>query len=47
MAPKIEAACRFVERTGGEAAIGELGALYDVAAGTGGTRVAAPGAPAA
>jgi carbamate kinase len=40
MAPKIEAACRFVERTGGEAAIGSLARLSEVAAGCSGTRVA-------
>ena len=39
MAPKVEAACRFVERTGGEAAIGSLAEIADVAAGTAGTRV--------
>jgi carbamate kinase len=39
MGPKIEAACRFVERTGGEAAIGSLGAVADVAAGRAGTQV--------
>lgn len=41
MAPKIEAACRFVERTGGEAAIGSLTELAAVAAGRSGTRVQA------
>lgn len=39
MAPKIEAACRFVERTGGEAVIGSLAELTEVAAGRSGTRV--------
>lgn len=39
MAPKIDAACRFVERTGGEAVIGALGELAEVAAGRAGTRV--------
>jgi carbamate kinase len=41
MAPKIEAACRFVERTGGEAAIGSLAELSEVVAGRNGTRVQA------
>jgi carbamate kinase len=39
MGPKVEAACRFVERTGGEAAIGSLATLPDVVAGRSGTRV--------
>jgi carbamate kinase len=39
MAPKVEAACRFVERTGGEAVIGSLTELAEVAAGRCGTRV--------
>ena len=39
MRPKIEAACRFVDHTGGEAAIGALGELSAVAAGGAGTRV--------
>ena len=42
IAPKVEAACRFVERTGGEASIGALGDLRAVAAGRAGTRVAQP-----
>ena len=41
MAPKIEAACRFVERTGGEAAIGSLTELAAVAGGRSGTRIQA------
>jgi carbamate kinase len=41
MAPKVEAACRFVERTGGEASIGALSDLAAVANGTAGTRIAA------
>jgi carbamate kinase len=41
MAPKVEAACRFVERTGGEAVIGSLADLAAVAAGRAGTRVLA------
>jgi carbamate kinase len=40
MAPKIEAACRFVERTGGRAAIGALSDLAAVAAGSAGTQIA-------
>jgi carbamate kinase len=40
MAPKIEAACRFAERTGGEAVIGALAELAAVARGEVGTRVA-------
>jgi len=39
MRPKVEAACRFVERTGCEALIGALGDLAEVAAGRAGTRV--------
>jgi carbamate kinase len=39
MGPKIEAVCRFVERTGRPAAIGALSELRDVAAGGAGTRV--------
>ena len=39
MAPKVEAACRFVERTGSEAAIGSLAELTDVVAGRSGTHV--------
>jgi carbamate kinase len=39
MGPKVEAACRFVERTGGEAVIGSLAELSEVAAGRSGTRV--------
>jgi carbamate kinase len=41
MAPKVEAACRFVERTGGEAVIGSLAELPEVAAGLSGTRIGA------
>jgi carbamate kinase len=44
MGPKIEAACRFVESTGGEAAIGALEELAAVACGEAGTRVTAAGA---
>ncbi|MFG2310867.1 carbamate kinase [Streptomyces sp. NPDC048566] len=39
MRPKAEAAARFVERTGGPAAIGALGAAYAIAHGTTGTLV--------
>jgi carbamate kinase len=42
MAPKVEAACRFVERTGGTAAIGSLDDAAAVARGEGGTRIASP-----
>jgi carbamate kinase len=44
MRPKVEAACRFVERTGGEAAIGSLTDAATLAA-RGGTRVV-PARPA-
>lgn len=40
MAPKIEAACRFVEATGHRAAIGSLEKAADILAGTSGTCVA-------
>ena len=40
MGPKIEAACRFVERTGGEAFIGSLAELDAIARGEAGTRIA-------
>ncbi|MFN8224876.1 MAG: carbamate kinase [Gaiellales bacterium] len=40
MGPKIEACCRFVEATGGEAAIGSLSHAAELAAGTAGTRIA-------
>jgi carbamate kinase len=39
MAPKIEAACRFVERTGGGAAIGALADVGALARGTRGTQI--------
>ncbi len=39
MGPKVEAACRFVEATGHEAAIGSLERAVDVAAGRSGTRI--------
>jgi carbamate kinase len=47
MGPKVEAACRFVEHTGGEAVIGALAELAAVARGEAGTRIAAAGAPLA
>ena len=37
MAPKVEAACRFVERTGGDAIIGSLDEIAAVASGDSGT----------
>jgi carbamate kinase len=40
MAPKVEAACRFVERTGCSAAIGSLAELEAVIRGTAGTQIA-------
>lgn len=46
MAPKVEAACLFAERTGCEAVIGSLAQLTDVAAGDAGTRVQPDGLPA-
>lgn len=39
MGPKVDAVCRFVERTGGVAAIGALGDAAAILAGTAGTRV--------
>jgi len=42
MGPKVEAACRFAERTGGWASIGPLEAASAVVTGTAGTRIAAP-----
>jgi carbamate kinase len=39
MGPKVDAACRFAERTGGLAGIGELGAAAAILAGDAGTRV--------
>ena len=41
MGPKVEAACRFVERTGGDAVIGSLAELDAVSRGEAGTRIAA------
>ena len=40
MAPKVEAACRFVEATGGTAAIGSLAEAEAVVRGESGTRIA-------
>ena len=39
MGPKVEAVCRFVEATGGRAAIGRLDAIGELVDGTGGTQV--------
>jgi carbamate kinase len=44
MQPKVEAACRFAERTAGFAAIGRLEDAAALLAGTAGTRVARDGA---
>ncbi|MFA9430361.1 carbamate kinase [Egicoccus sp. AB-alg2] len=41
MGPKVEAACRFVERTGGRAAIASLDDVVAAAGGTAGTRILA------
>lgn len=43
MGPKVEAVCRFVERTDGVAAIGALGEAADVVAGRAGTVVTTSG----
>lgn len=43
MGPKVEAACRFVEQTGGLAAIGALGSAAEILAGSAGTRVTPDG----
>lgn len=47
MGPKVEAACRFVERTGGEAVIGALAELAGIARGESGTLIAVAAAPLA
>ena len=39
MGPKVEAACRFVENTGGRAAIGSLNEIQQIVAGEAGTQV--------
>ena len=44
MAPKVEAACRFVEATGALAAIGALDQASRILEGTAGTRVENQGA---
>jgi len=41
MGPKVEAACRFVEATGGRAAIGGLADIEHIVEGTAGTQVSA------
>jgi carbamate kinase len=43
MGPKVEAACRFVESTGGTAAIGALEDAVDIVAGRAGTTIARVG----
>ena len=43
MGPKVEAACRFVEQTGGEAVIGSLAELDLVSRGEAGTWIAPAG----
>jgi carbamate kinase len=43
MGPKVEAACRFVERTGGAAAIGSLDRVEELLEGRAGTQVSADG----
>ena len=39
MGPKVDAACRFVERTGGRAAIGDLARIHELLDGSSGTQV--------
>lgn len=46
MGPKVEAACRFVERTGKRAAIGALTDIEKIVAGVAGTQVTASRTPA-
>jgi carbamate kinase len=41
MGPKVEAACRFVEATGGRAAIGALTDIHEIVKGSAGTQVVA------
>ncbi len=43
MGPKVEAACGFVERTGGFAAIGTLADVGEMLAGRAGTIIATGG----
>lgn len=45
MGPKVAAVCRFVETTGGVAAIGSLADVEKILAGTAGTTVTASGVP--
>jgi carbamate kinase len=42
MGPKVEAACRFVEESGGRAAIGSLTDIDQIVAGSAGTQVVVP-----
>jgi carbamate kinase len=46
MGPKVEAAARFVAKTGGRAAIGSLADIAGIVAGTAGTNVIKHDAPA-
>ncbi len=46
MGPKVEAVCRFVETTGGRAAIGRLEAIPQLIAGRQGTQIRNDGADA-
>jgi carbamate kinase len=41
MGPKVEAACRFVEATGGRSAIGALTDIHEIVSGSAGTQVVA------
>jgi carbamate kinase len=41
MGPKVEAACRFVEETGGRSAIGALTDIQEIVSGSAGTQVLA------
>ena len=41
MGPKVDAACRFVEATGGRSAIGALTEIQQIVEGTAGTQVSA------
>jgi carbamate kinase len=41
MGPKVDAACRFVEATGGRSAIGALTEIQQIVEGTAGTQVTA------
>jgi carbamate kinase len=47
MGPKIDAAARFVERSGGRAAIGALADIQQIVEGSAGTQVVPEGGPAA